>query len=119
MAKNPPAPSTKTAFTQARGAVSQAEMGGWPTSAQRGTKGAMVREEEKETGKESEDDEDKWGDEDEGIDNSSKWIKEETESPMKPPPEPEPQPKKHSKVNDNEGMEGMDDKENLFPYKVA
>ncbi len=44
MARNLSAPSTKTACTWGRGAVSQAEMGGWPTGAQRGTEGAVARE---------------------------------------------------------------------------
>ena len=64
MAHDLPAPSTKTACTWGRGAVSQAEMGGWPTGAQGGIKDAMAREEEKETSKESEDDKDKHGEED-------------------------------------------------------
>ncbi len=64
MARNLPAPSTKTAHTQGRGAASQDEMGGLPTSAQGGAKGAVAREEEKETSKESEDDKDKHGEED-------------------------------------------------------
>ncbi len=53
MAKNLPVLSTKTECTQGGGAVSQAEMGGWPTGNQGGTKGAVTREEEKEIGKES------------------------------------------------------------------
>ncbi len=90
MAKNPPALLTKTACTQGRGAASQAEMGGRPTSAQVGTKGVVRREEEKETGKESGGGKDKQGKEDEGSDSSSDVIKEETKSPMKPPAKSEP-----------------------------
>ncbi len=74
----------------------------------------MTREEEKETGKESEDDEDKQDKKDEGIDSSSNGIEEKAEFPMKPPAKPKTQTKKHSKVNDNEGMEGTADEENLF-----
>ncbi len=109
MAKNLPAPSTKTAHTQGRGAASQVETQGWPTGAQGGAKVAVAREEEKETSKESVDDKDKRDEEDEGSDSSSKEIEGETESPMKPPANPDPQNKKHSKVNENKGKEGMAD----------
>ncbi len=111
-------PSTKTGRTWGRGAASQAETGGWSTCSKGGTKGALAREEEKETGKESEDYKNEQQDEDEGSAYSSKGIKEETKSPMKPTAKSEPQPKTHSKVDDNKGMEGMADEENPFQHKM-
>ncbi len=83
-----------------------------------GTKGAMTREEEKETGKDSEEGEDDQGEEDEGTDDSSKGLEDETKSPMKPPAKLEPQLMKCSKADDNEGMEGMADEETSFPCSV-
>ncbi len=81
-------------------------------------KEAMTREEEKETGKDSDGNEDEQGKEDEGTDDSSKGLKDETNSPMKPTAGLEPEPKKHSKANCNEGMEGTADEETQFPHKV-
>ncbi len=83
-----------------------------------GTKGAITREEEKGTGKDSKDDKEKEGKEDEGTFDSSKGIKEETKSPMKPPVELEIQSKKCNKANDNEGKEGTANEEDPFPHKV-
>ncbi len=76
----------------------------------------LTRDQEKETGKDSKDKDNEQGKEDEGTNESSKGLEDETKSPIKPPAKPEPQPKKCTKGDVDEGMEGTTNEETSFPH---
>ncbi len=78
----------------------------------------LTRDQEKETGKDSKDKDNEQGKEDEGTNESSKGLEDETKSPIKPPAKPEPQPKKCTKGDVDEGMEGTTNEETSFPHKL-
>ncbi len=117
MARTTQVPSARTAHTQGRGAASQSEAGGWPTSTQGGTEGPGIKEErrEEEGSEESEEDKD-CNREDKGSkSNSSEGS--EMEEPTKPPAKTQASTQP-SEDHIDEGKEGMADDDESSPCNV-